>query len=207
MSLKDFLEKLEIGENKVKLSKEDIDGIMAENGKVVKTETEKVEGKYKTDIENYKTTINDLNDKIKNAPNSEDFEKLKTQVADYEDKEAKRIEQEKAIKEDETLTNNILAVFGDKKFSSDYAKNGLLADIKAEVNKEENKGKGIKEIFETLTKDREGIFANPNTFKDMPGMGDIDTTVTKEAFDKMSYKERVELKQNNPELFAKYNVN
>ena len=207
MSLKDFLEKLEIGENKVKLSKQDIDGIMAENGKVVKTETEKVEEKYKADIEGYKTTINDLNDKIKNAPNSEDFEKLKTQVADYEDKEAKRIEQEKATKADETLTNNILAVFGDKKFSSDYAKNGLLADIKAEFNKEENKGKGIKEIFETLTKDREGIFANPNNFKDMPGMGDIDTTVTKEAFDKMSYKERVELKQNNPELFAKYNVN
>ena len=207
MSLKDFLEKLEIGENKVKLSKEEINGIMAENGKVVKTETDKVEEKYKADIENYKTTINDLNDKIKNAPNSEDFEKLKNQVADYEDKEAKRIEQEKATKADETLTNNILAVFGDKKFSSDYAKNGLLADIKTEVNKEENKGKGIKEIFEALTKDRDGIFANPNTFKDMPGMGDIDTTVTKEAFDKMSYKERVELKQNNPELFAKYNVN
>jgi hypothetical protein len=35
----------------------------------------------------------------------------------------------------------------------------------------------------------------------------IDNTVSKETFDKMSYKERVELKQENPELFQKYNNN
>jgi polyhydroxyalkanoate synthesis regulator phasin len=205
MSLKDFLEKLEIGENKVKLSKEDISGIMAESGKVVKNETDKLEEKYKTDIESYKNTINDLNDKIKNAPSSEDLENLKNQVADYENKEAQRIEQEKAMKQDQTLTNNILAVIGDKKFSSDYAKNGLLADIKSEMKKEENQGKGIKDIFEELTKDKADIFANPNQVKDMAGMDDIDTSVTKDIFDKMNYKERIEFKASNPELFAKYN--
>ena len=44
--MNEFLEKLEIGENKVKLSKEEIKSIMAEHGKTVKTETEKVETKY-----------------------------------------------------------------------------------------------------------------------------------------------------------------
>ena len=49
------------------------------------------------------------------------------------------------------------------------------------------------------------IFANPNQVKDMEGMGDTDTTVTKETFDKMSYNQRIEFKQSNPELFEKYN--
>lgn len=205
MGLKDYLENLELGEQKVKLSKEEIKSIIAESGKIVNAEIEKTESKYKADIESYKNTINDLNDKIKNAPSSEDLENLKNQVADYEKKEADRVEKEKATKADETLTNNILSVFGDKKFSSEYAKNGLLNDIKSELKKEENQGKGIKDIFDELTKDRGDIFANPNTFKDMVGMDDIDTSVSKEAFDKMNYKERVEFKQNNPELFAKYN--
>lgn len=205
MSLKEYLESLELGENKVKLSKEEIKGILAESGKIVNTETEKVESQYKQEIDGYKNTINDLNDKIKKAPSAEDLENLKNQVTEYEQKEAARVEQEKATKAEQALTNNILEVFGDKKFSSEYAKNGLLNDIKEEVRKEENQGKGIKEIFEQLTKDRSDIFANPNPMQDMPGMGDIDNGVSKEAFDKMGYKERVEFKENNPELFAKYN--
>jgi hypothetical protein len=36
-------------------------------------------------------------------------------------------------------------------------------------------------------------------------MGDTDTTVTKDVFDKMSYNQRIEFKHNNPELFEKYN--
>lgn len=77
--MKDFLEKLEIGENKVKLSKEEIKAILAEHGKSVTTETEKVENKYKADIESYKTTIDDLKEQIEKAPKSEDLENLKTQ--------------------------------------------------------------------------------------------------------------------------------
>lgn len=205
--MNDFLENLEIGENKIKLSKEEIKSILAEHGKSVKTETEKVESKYKKDIETYKTTIDDLKGQIEKAPKSEELENLKQQINDFQEKETARIEQEKATKAEETLNNNILAVFGDRKFSSEYAKNGLLSDIKTEMKKEENQGKGIKDIFEELTKDKTGIFENPNQFKDMPAMGDIDNTVSKETFDKMSYKERIELKQENPALFEKYNNN
>ena len=84
------------------------------------------------------------------------------------EQEAKR----KAEEEDKILTNNITSIFGDKKFTSDYAKNGLIADIKGELGKAENKGKGIQEIFDALTKDKEGIFVNENQIKDMAGMGD-----------------------------------
>ena len=36
-------------------------------------------------------------------------------------------------------------------------------------------------------------------------MGDVTTTITKEAFDKMGYRERLKLKQENPEQFAELN--
>ena len=205
--MNEFLEKLEIGEGKIKLSKEEIKSILAEHGKSIKTETEKIENKYKADVENYKTTIDDLKQQIANAPKTDDLENLKNKIADFEKKEADRIAKEETEKADRVLTNNILAVFGDKKFSSEYAKNGLLTDIKAELNKEENKGKGIKDLFDELTKDRTDIFANPNQVQDMPSMQDMDNGISKEDFDKMSYKQRIELKESNPELFAKYNVN
>ena len=52
--MKDFLENLEIGENKVKLSQEEIKSILAEHGKSVKTETEKVENKMRKENEDFR---------------------------------------------------------------------------------------------------------------------------------------------------------
>ena len=66
-------------------------------------------------------------------------------------------------------------MFGEKKFTSDYARDGLIADMKTEIAKPENKGKGYAEILEAYTKDKEGIFANPNPPAPMPGMGKVDT--------------------------------
>ena len=170
--MKDFLESLEIGEGKVKLSKEEIKSILTENGKIVTNETEKVRKELNDEINTYKTTINNLENKIKDMPTSDDVTKLQKEITDMKEAETKRIADENAKREDETLTNNIVSVFGDKKFTSDYVKNGLIADIKSELKKSENTGKGIKEIFETLTKDKTGIFENPNKPTDMPGMGD-----------------------------------
>lgn len=203
--MNEFLENLEIGENKIKLSKEEIKAILKEHGKSITVETEKIKNDMQKDIDGYKATIDDLKEQIKNAPKSDEIENLNKKIADYEKQEADRIAKEQADKEEQTLNSNILTVFGDKKFTSDYAKNGLMNDIKAELKKEENKGLGIKEIFDTLTKDRTDIFANPNQVKDMEGMGDADTDVSKDVFDKMSYNQRLEFKQSNPELFEKYN--
>jgi hypothetical protein len=84
------------------------------------------------------------------------------------EQEAKR----KAEEEDKILTDNINALFDGKKFTSDYARQGLLNDIKTGLNKPENKGKGIQDLFNELTKDKTDIFASDNQFKDMEGMGD-----------------------------------
>ena len=103
---------------------------------------------------------------------------------------------EKAKQEDEILTNNIITAFGDKKFTSDYVKNGLICDIKSELGKAVNKGKGIKEIFESLTKDKTGLFENPNQPADMPGMGEGDNT-TPNNLDEMSFEQYKAWRQNN----------
>lgn len=203
--MNDFLEKLEIGEGKTKLSKEEIKSILAENGKIVNVEVKKTKDELNNQIENYKKTIDELNEKLKEIPDSNEIETLKKQIKDFQDKEAQRIADEKAKEEDEVLTTNILNSLKDKKFASDYAKNGLIADIKSELGKSENKGKGIREIVDFLTKNKNGIFENPNKPANMPGMGEVNTTVTKEAFEKMGYRERLKLKQEDPEQFAELN--
>ena len=96
-----------------------------------------------------------------------------------EAKEQKRIEEEKAKKDDEILTNNIIEAFGDKKFINDYTKNAIINDIKAGLKDANNGGKSAKDLFEELTKDKSDIFANPNQVPDMAGMGDSEETTTK----------------------------
>ena len=172
MSLKDYLEELEIGEEKIKLPKEVIKGILAESGKVVTNETEKLK-------EEYKTTIDDLKEKVEKAPSSEEIENLKNTIADMEAKEQQRIADEKAKKDDEILTNNIIEAFGDKKFVNDYTKNAIINDIKNGLKDANNGGKSAKDLFEEYTKDKSDIFANPNQVQDMAGMGDSEDNTNK----------------------------
>lgn len=170
--MKDFLEELEIGEGKVKLSKEEIKSILAKHGDYIKIETEKVDNKYKNQLEDNKNAINELKEQIEKAPKTDEIESLKSKIADYEQKEADRIAHEKAEEQDKLLTDNINLLFEGKTFTSDYARNGLMADIKDGLNKPENKGKGIQDLFNELTKDKTDIFVSPNQQTDMPSMGD-----------------------------------
>ena len=178
--MKDFLETLEIGEEKVKLSKDEIKSIIAKHGEYIKTETEKVDSKYKSEIEDNKKTIDELKAQLETSPKTDEIESLKKTIADYEQKEADRKAQQKAEEEDKILTNNINQLFEGKTFTSDYARNGLLNDIKVGLNKPENKGKGIQDLFDELTKDKTDIFASPNQVKDMEGMGDSEEQNIKE---------------------------
>ena len=154
------------------LESEQVDKVMALYGKAI--------GKYEKDIESlkgtnkeledkistYETKINEFNESAKdNADWKTKFEELQTSIKEQEAKQ-------KAEEEDKILTNNINTLFEGKTFTSDYARQGLLNDIKAGLNKPENKGKGIQDLFDELTKDKTDIFTNPNQVKDMEGMGD-----------------------------------
>ena len=132
------------------------------NGKLEEIKTLKAE---KTTLE---TKITELNEKSSTA---DDYKsQLEALQKEIKEKEAA----DKAAAEDAALTEAITAVFGDKKFTSDYVRNGIIADMKTEIAKPENKGKGYAEIFESLTKDKNGIFENPNKPADMTGMGPLD---------------------------------
>lgn len=173
--------------------------IADEQAKTIKIQTEL--DNANTKIKTYETEITTLKESSKeNDGYKEKFDALEKKIKAQEIEDQKR-------KEDELLTNNIISTFGDKKFTSDYVKNGLIADIKEEFSKPENRGKGINDIFENLTKDKEGIFAEPEQPKikgAVPGEKTEPTApaeITKDEFNKMGYKKRVELKQNQPELY------
>ena len=154
------------------LDNEQIDKVMALYGKAIAKKDSEIDkltdsNKELTDkVNTYETKINEFNESAKdNADWKSKYEELQTSIKEQEAKK-------KAEEEDKILTNNINEVFGDKQFTSKYARTGLTNDIKNELNKPENKGRSIKDIFDVLTKDKTDIFANPNQVKDMPGMGD-----------------------------------
>ena len=154
------------------LENEQIDKVMSLYGKAVskkESEIEKLSSNIK-DLEEkvatYETKINEFNENAnENAEWKSKYEELQTSIKEQEAKK-------KAEEEDKILNDNINALFEGKTFTSDYARKGLLNDIKNGLNNPENKGKGIQDLFEELTKDKTDIFTNPNQLKDMEGMGD-----------------------------------
>lgn len=174
------------------LDSELIDTIMAEHGKLVT--------KDKEELQTLKNQIKDLKENSKNA--NELQEKYNELVKANEEREA----QKKAKEEDDILTKNITSVFGDKKFVNDFTKNAIMNEIKTALKDSANMGKSAKDLFEEITNGKTGIFENPNQIVDMPSADEsMENTVSKEDFDKMGYKQRIELKASNPELFNKYN--
>lgn len=168
MSLKSYLESLEIGDAKIKLSSEQIQGALKESGTVVDTEVTKVKDIMQKEIDNYKTTIDGLKEQIDKAPKSDEYETLRTKIAEYEQKETERQEKAEAEERDRILTNNILEAIGDKKFVNEYTKNSIINEVKTALSDTKNAGKSAKDLFESITKDRTDIFENPNQMKDMP---------------------------------------
>lgn len=166
--MKDFLENLEIGENKVKLSQEEIKSILAEHGKSVKTETEKVENNMRKENEDLKATIDDLKEQVNKAPKSDEIESLKSKIADYETKEKERKEEEDKKIFEENLNKNVLEAIGDAEFVNERTKNAIINEVKTALQDKANVGKSAKDIFETITKDSTDIFKNKNELKDMP---------------------------------------
>ena len=154
------------------LEEEQIEKVMALYGKAVAKKDKEVETltndkkELEEKITTYETKINEFNESAKdNADWKLKYEELQTSIKEQEAKQ-------KAEEEDKILTDNINSLFEGKTFTSEYARKGLLNDIKDGLNKPENKGKGIQDLFNELTKDKTDIFTNPNQVKDMPSMGD-----------------------------------
>ena len=159
------------------LDKETIDTIMAEHGKLIteaKEKTQELENKVK----DYESKIGALSSKAEtNTKIQEELDNLKKSIAENEAKA-------KAKAEDDALTKNITSAFGDKKFVNEYTKNAIISDIKTALKDSNNAGKSVKDLFEELTKDKEGIFDNPNKGVSTPPTGDVNTGLAKENHDR-----------------------
>lgn len=164
--MREFLKTLE-------LDKEVIDKIMAEHGKSITDLKDKLQTS-ESQVKDYETKINDL--KSKAGDNEKIQNELDTLKKTIEENE--RLAKAKA--EDEVLTKNINDAFGDKKFVNEYTKTAIINDIKSALKDTNNVGKSAKDLFEELTKDKDGIFENPNKGISTPPTGDVDTEIVKE---------------------------
>ena len=167
---RDFLRGLE-------LDKETIETIMYEYGKLTTEAKEKTQN-LENKVKEYEAKIGELSSKAEtNTKVQEELDNLKKSIAENEAKA-------KAKAEDEILTKNITSVFGDKKFVNEYTKNAIISDIKTALKDGNNAGKSAKDLFEELTKDKDGIFSNPNPGVSTPPTGDVNTGLAKENHDR-----------------------
>lgn len=183
--MREFLKGLE-------LDTEMIDTIMAEYGKLVT--------KDKEELQSLKGEILSLRETSKNAIDLQDkYEKLTKQIEqDNAEKKAKA--------EQDNLNKNILEAIGDRQFINEYTKNSIIDEVKTALNNEANIGKSAKDLLDEITNGKDKIFINPNQVVDMAGIDEnVENAVSKDDFNKMGYKERLALKESNPELFNKYN--
>lgn len=167
---RDFLRGLE-------LDKETIETIMYEYGKLTTEAKEKTQN-LENKVKEYESKIEELSSKAEtNTKVQEELDNLKKSIAENEAKA-------KAKAEDDALTKNITSAFGDKKFVNEYTKNAIISDIKTALKDSNNAGKSAKDLFEELTKDKEGIFDNPNKGVSTPPTGDVNTGLAKENHDR-----------------------
>lgn len=152
------------------LTDEAVDRIMAENGKDI----EKEKGKAK-ELQNQLQAANDALSALQNEIGElkkENPAELKVRISELEQQIADRkAEDEKAVYEKNMLERFEKAV-GEGKFVNDITRNGIYAEFKAALEDKANKGKGDGDIYEAITKDREGIFASDNPAVDIPGTGE-----------------------------------
>jgi hypothetical protein len=105
--------------------------------------------------------------------------------------------------EAKSFNRSIDDLVGDRKFVNEYTRDAIVKEVKEKMNAN---NVTLNEAFDEITKDKMGIFENPNAPEEIPTpSANVFENTNKEAFDKMSYNERLTLKQENPELFEALN--
>lgn len=106
--------------------------------------------------------------------NKGDVAALQAQIDTYKQEKADREKAEQEAAKDAAYMARFDKLHGERKYANDFTRNGIFAEFKEALAKPENEGKSDAEIFSALTKDRDGIFTNPNPGMNIPGMGDND---------------------------------
>lgn len=157
------------------LNKDAIDKIMQENGNDINTakkDHDAIAEKLKTTEGTLSTLQGELTTLKESTASGEYF---KAKFEELQQKIAADEQEAKAKADDAALTERIQKSFGDKKFTSDYVKNGITSDMKSELAKAENNGKSDAEIFAALTTDKQGIFESVHPAAQMSGINSAAT--------------------------------
>lgn len=188
--------------------KEFIDKVMDENGRDIenaKKDAEKVQQdleQAQADAKKFKDQIKELNDSIKElkADNAE-IDTLKTKIADFEEAEKKRAEAEAKHQAELGLQARFDAVVGDNKFINEFTKAGAYDEFKKAIQTAD--GKGDKEVFAELIKDKSDWFAGKTEFVDIHGVESIKLNPSDiEKFKNMTLIQQMEYAQNHPKEYA-----
>lgn len=163
------------------MKREDITGIFAEATKeqidqllnLNSADITKALSKQKDDLTEAKQALSDAQATISELEkNKGDVTKLQEQIDAYKEADAQRKQQEAEAQAKAELEARFNAVSGEKKYIHDMVKEGVMRDFGAALKDKANVGKGDKEIFEALTKDK-GYFASQNPPGGMGGVDDI----------------------------------
>lgn len=123
--------------------------------------------KQKEKLDTANQSIKELNETIKGYEGTDETIKtLQGKVEAYEQAEADRVQAEKERKADEEMNARITETIGEVEFINEFTKNSIYQAIKDGVKADSTKG--VKSIFEELTKDKEGIFKNPQDPINLP---------------------------------------
>ncbi len=143
---------------------------VSEHDKVVRARDD-----YKSQLDTANNTISEL------EKNKGDVASLQAQIDTYKQEKADREKAEQEAARNANLLSRFEKLHGERTYTNDFTKNGVFAEFKEAIVKPENEGKSDADIFAAITKDRDGIFTNPNPGIDIPGMGGSDS-VDKAAY-------------------------
>ena len=90
-----------------------------------------------------------------------DAKKMAEELEKYKQAEAERKRAEKEAETDQILTAAAEQALDGKEFINDYTRAHFVAELKKAIADPANKGKSPAKLFETMTKDADGIFKNP----------------------------------------------
>ena len=186
---------------------EQLKSIMDLNGADVEKAKSKVTA-LEAELKDKKADFDKLNGefetlKASNASGEEWKTKYEAIVAENEAK-AKQAEADRILKEkQENVLNRFNAVVGDKKFSHDAVKADYLKKFGEALENKDFEGKSDADVFHALTKDDASAFVGVTTVKLAGGrpQGVSGKSVTREDFNKMSYKERLQIYNENQALY------
>lgn len=178
-----------------------IDQIMDENGKDINKANDKIKT-LETEVNNTKELLTNANKEI-DSYKSMDIDAIKKSAEDYKTK-YETAEKDYQAKISEMEYNNKLDKYvGTLNLKNDIYKNAVISQIKEKELKfdgdtllgGEELVKGFKEKYAEAFVDTK---PKPNFADTTPGSN---ATITKEIFNKMSYKERVALKSEQPDIY------